>query len=220
MGDGNSVLWAPKRMADGGSVVLYDDARDQGDLVACAAGITPATVTMMARRARGLLSVVMPVTRAHDLGLQSMPLWRRGGRAVCERTPLMVSVEARDGVSTGISAADRARTIGLIAEPGASARDLVSPGHIFPFTAAAGGLLERAGRLEAAVDLMRLSGLTQVAALCDVLDENGDLAGRPVLEALAGELRVPFLSVSELVEIRYGELWDECGGQRSAVLAA
>ncbi len=197
-------------LARGGLVVLHDDRNDQGDLLAPGQLATAETVNTMVRRAGGLVSVVLTGHRARDLGLRPVPQRNFGARRDCERTPSMVSVEARQGVSTGISCADRARTIATLAGPRSEPRDLVSPGHIFPIVAADGGLLERYGRLEAAVDAVRLAGLEPVAVLCDVLDENGDLvSGRGLLE-LAHDLGAPLVTVSELVEMRCEEAWNRC----------
>ncbi len=122
----------------------------------------------------------------------------------------MVSVEARSGVSTGISAGDRARTISILAESASRARDLVTPGHVFPLLAAAGGLHEGCGRLEAAVDSVRLAGLEPAAALCDVLDDHGELASGSGLLALATRLEIPFVAIDELVEARCERAWSRC----------
>ncbi len=197
---------AIEQLRKGGLVVLHDDQRDQGDLLAAAQSTTAQIVTIMVQRGGGLVSVAVTPERARDLNLQPMPVKREAGRAAGERTPSMVSVEARVGVSTGISSADRARTISALAKE-STAADLVSPGHVFPLVAAAGGVLERPGRLEAAVDAVRLAGLDPAATLCDVLDEDGDLATGAELWNLALDLRVPLVRISDLVETRFDELW-------------
>jgi 3,4-dihydroxy 2-butanone 4-phosphate synthase/GTP cyclohydrolase II len=203
-----SVERAVKHLATGGLVVLYDDHRDQGDLIAAAQLTTAATVTLMVHRGGGLVAVALTPDQSRELGLQSLPMKRDGGRRACERTPTMVSVEARHGVSTGISSADRARTIKLLAEPARAPRSLVSPGHVFPLVACEGGLLERPGRLEAAVDAVRLAGLAPAATMCDVLDDRGDLAPGDQLLALANGLGIPFITISKLSDARADELWN------------
>ncbi len=186
--------------------MLHDHQRDQGDLMAAAQLTTSEVVTVMVLRGGGLVSVALTPERANDLNLQPMAVKRDGGRKAGGRTPSMVSVEARVGVSTGISSADRARTISTLAAD-STAADLVSPGHVFPLVAAGGGVLERPGRLEAAVDAVRLAGLAPAAAVCDVLNEDGDLATGRELWDLALDLRVPLLTISDLAEARFDELW-------------
>ncbi|MBV9817908.1 MAG: 3,4-dihydroxy-2-butanone-4-phosphate synthase [Solirubrobacterales bacterium] len=198
------------QLRDGGLVALYDDERDEGDLIAAARLTTPAIVNTMVRRAGGLVSVALTPERAGQLALQTLPVRRSGGRRLCERTPTMVSVEARRGVSTGISAADRARTISILAEPANRADELVSPGHVFPLLAAAGGLHERCGRLEAAVDVMRLAGLEPAAAMCDVLDREGELANGTELLAAAEQLQIPLVAISQIAQTRREEAWSRC----------
>ncbi len=136
--------------------------------------------------------------QARQLSLQSLAVKRDGGRLPAGRTPTMVSVEARHGVSTGISSADRAHTIALLARPRSAPRDLLSPGLVFPLVAADGGLLERPGRVEAAVDAVRLAGLAPAASMCDVLDDRGDLGSADELLTLADSLGIPFITISEL----------------------
>lgn len=201
------VSRAVRRLRNGGMVVLYDEQRDQGDLLAAAERTTAQTVTAMVHQGGGLVAVALTAGRIRDLGLKQIPLRREGGRRTCERTPLIVSVEARAGVSTGISAEDRARTIWALADPASAGSDLVSPGHVFPMAAADGGLLERYGRLEAATEAVRLAGLQPAATLCDVLDDDGDLAAGAGLRTLALELDIPFLSIGALADSLSDELW-------------
>jgi 3,4-dihydroxy-2-butanone 4-phosphate synthase len=202
-----TAAFAVDRLCAGGLVILHDDERDQGDLIAWAGATTPAVVNVMARMARGLVSVVLTPERVRDLGLRSLPARHSEDRPAGERVPTMASVEARHGVSTGISAADRARTIAVLASGDAAPEDLVSPGHVFPLVAAAGGLMERSGRLEAALDALRLGHLDPAATICDVLNANGDLARADELVVLAAELDVPLVTVSALREMRLEEVW-------------
>jgi 3,4-dihydroxy-2-butanone 4-phosphate synthase len=203
-----NVTEAITTLGQGGLVVLHDSRLDQGDLIAAAPLITAATVAGMARYGGGLVSVALTPRRAAELDLRPLPVRRRiSGRELCERTPTLVSVEARFGVSTGISAADRARTIATVSSVGAQPADLVRPGHIFPLVAAEGGLLERYGRLEAAVDAVRLAGLEPVAAICDVLDDHGALANAQHLRRLASNLDLSLLDIADLVEARIDDAW-------------
>lgn len=203
-----TVERAVQQLADGGLVVLYDDQHDQGDLIAAALLTTAEIVTVMVHRGGGLVAVALTPDRARKLSLQSLAVKRDDGRRAAGRTPTMVSVEARHGVSTGISSADRAHTIALLAEPRSAPHDLVSPGHVFPLVASDGGLLERPGRVEAAVDAVRLAGLAPAASVCDVLDDRGDLASRDELLTLAGSLGIPFITISQLSDARADELWN------------
>jgi 3,4-dihydroxy 2-butanone 4-phosphate synthase/GTP cyclohydrolase II len=198
---------AAQAISRGEIVVVHDDLDDHGDLVAAAGLTTAAVVTTMVRAAGGLIAVALTSARARRLGLQPVP--RRGARSRpdSERTPTMVSVEARNGVSTGISSADRAATARILAARHSAASDLVSPGHVFPLVAAEGGLLTRHGRLEAAVDLTREAGCAPAATICDVLDDAGDLATGPQLLELARGLGLAFVTISELAEARCEEAW-------------
>lgn len=204
---GAAVRGAARQLRAGGLVVLYDDRRDQGDLLAAAQLATEAIVNAMVRQAGGLVSVAITPERALQLSLRSLPVRRRGGRTPCQRTPSMVSVEARTGVSTGISAADRARTVSILAHRASRAYDLVSPGHVFPLVAAAGGLHERGGRREAAVDLLRLAGLAPAGALCDILDREGELASGSELADLSRRLEIPLVAVTEVAQARCEHAW-------------
>lgn len=132
-----------------GTGVLYDDQRDQGDLLAAAELTTAHTVNTTVQNGGGLVAVALIAGRIRELGLKQLPIRREGSRRAGGRTPLMVRVEARTGVSTGMSAEDRACTIPLLADPASACSDLVSPGHVLPLAAAEGGLLERFGQLDA-----------------------------------------------------------------------
>jgi 3,4-dihydroxy 2-butanone 4-phosphate synthase / GTP cyclohydrolase II len=203
-----SVMEAITALREGGLVILHDSRLDQGDLIAAAPLTTATTVTGMVRYGGGLVSVALTPRRAAELDLRPLTIRRRiGGRELCERTPTLVSVEARFGVSTGISAADRARTIATVSALCARPTDLVRPGHVFPLVAAEGGLLERYGRLEAAVDVVRLAGLEPVAAICDVLDSDGDLANATYLRRLAESLDLPLVDIADLLDARVDDQW-------------
>jgi 3,4-dihydroxy 2-butanone 4-phosphate synthase/GTP cyclohydrolase II len=191
----------------GGLVILADARHDRGDLIAAAELTTADTVNDMCLHGRGFVSVAVTPGRAVELSLERLPVRGDDDRAACDRALPMVSVEARDGVTTGISAPDRARTIAAVAASDAEPADLVSPGHVFPVTCAEGGLLERYGRVDAAVDAVRMAGLAPVATVCDILDAEGELASRDDLEALARRLDLPAVTITELVEARFDQQW-------------
>jgi 3,4-dihydroxy 2-butanone 4-phosphate synthase / GTP cyclohydrolase II len=195
------------QLRGGGLVILHDAQRDRGDLIAAAERTTAETVNEMAVHGRGFVAVAMTPQRADDLGLERLPVRGDALHGRCDRVLPMVSIEGRWGVTTGISAADRARTITTVAASDSAPSDLVSPGHVFPLTSSEGGLLERYSRVDAAVDAVRLAGLTPVSTVCDVLDEDGELAGGADLYALAERLELPMVTVGELVEARFDEQW-------------
>ena len=184
-----------------GELVAVIDAaerKDQAELVVAAEHITPETVNFLVREARGLLSVQLTAERCEELWLHPMT-WRRESRF---GTDFMVAVEARDGVTTGISAFDRARTIEVLADPAKGAEDLVRPGHIFPKRAVAGGVLERPGHTEAGVDLMRLAGMLPVSAGCAVLDDAGEVCRHEDLARFCAWHGIPVVRIADLVAYR------------------
>ena len=161
-------------------VLLRDGegATASGYLLAAAEAVSAEEVNFMACEGRGLICLALSAERCAELGLERIP-----PRGLAEPSKeFTVSIEARDGVSTGISAADRARTIAVAADPASRPDDLRTPGHVFPLRARPGGLRERAGEAEAAVELLRLAGLRPAAVLCEVLDEDGRLARGAALE--------------------------------------
>src|SRR2546430_11883230 len=166
-------------IARGRIVIVTDDAdrENEGDLVMAAEKATPDAVNFMAKHGRGLICVPIANERAEQLGLQRMVAQNRE----LYRTDFTVSVDAARGVTTGISAYDRATTILAIANPKSSPDDLVQPGHVFPLRAKDGGVLRRAGHTEAAVDLARLAGLQPAGVLCEILHDDGTMARLPEL---------------------------------------
>ena len=166
-------------LGNGRIVVVTDDEdrENEGDLVMAAEKVTPAAVNFMAMHGRGLICVPVSNERAEQLGLQRMVAQNRE----MYRTDFTVSVDAAHGVTTGISAHDRAKTIKTIADPKATPDDLVQPGHIFPLRAKEGGVLRRAGHTEAAVDLAKLAGLQPAGVLCEILHDDGTMARLPEL---------------------------------------
>ena len=168
-----------REIANGGLVIVTDDEdrENEGDLVMAAEKATPETINFMAKHGRGLICVPVSHERAEQLGLQRMVAQNRE----MYRTDFTVSVDAARGVTTGISAHDRAGTINTIADPNSKPEDLVQPGHIFPLRAKDGGVLRRAGHTEAAVDLARMAGLQPAGVLCEILHDDGTMARLPEL---------------------------------------
>jgi len=166
-------------VARGRIVIVTDDAdrENEGDLVMAAERVTPDAVNFMAKHGRGLICAPISNERAEQLGLQRMVAQNRE----MYRTDFTVSVDAARGVTTGISAHDRATTIEAIADPKSSPDDLVQPGHVFPLRAKDGGVLRRAGHTEAAVDLSRMAGLQPAGVLCEILHDDGTMARLPEL---------------------------------------
>src|SRR3989337_2146257 len=184
-----------------GEIVILVDDRDrenEGDLVFAADFVTPEKVNFLARHGRGL--VCMPIVEEHAqrLGLRPMVEQNRSRHG----TNFTVSIEAAEGIATGISAHDRALTIKVAAAPDAKAEDIVQPGHVFPLVAQAGGVLVRAGHTEACCDLARLAGLTPAAVLCEVMKDDGTMARLPdLLEFCAGHgLKIG--TIADLIEYR------------------
>jgi 3,4-dihydroxy-2-butanone 4-phosphate synthase len=195
------VALANDELAAGRMVLLRDDSerRGEGDLLIAAEFADAAAVNFMATEARGLVCVALSTARCEQLGLEQIG---NRGNASSLGDSAMVSIEARDGVTTGISAGDRARTIAVAADPAGTAADLVQPGHVFPLRARSGGLLERAGRTEAAVDLTAGAGLQGAGVLCQVMRDDGHMARGDDLELFATRHGIAIVDVSAAVERR------------------
>jgi 3,4-dihydroxy 2-butanone 4-phosphate synthase / GTP cyclohydrolase II len=185
---------------DGKLVIVTDDEdrENEGDLICAAEKITPELVTFMVREAAGMLCVPVSTEIAQKLQLESMV--QRNTEAF--GTHFTVTVDARAGISTGISAADRARTIRLLADPKSSADDFVQPGHINPLVAKPGGVLRRAGHTEAAVDLARLAGLREAGVVIEVMNPDGSMARLPQLREFAAKHGLKICSIASLIEYR------------------
>jgi 3,4-dihydroxy 2-butanone 4-phosphate synthase / GTP cyclohydrolase II len=185
---------------DGKLVIVTDDEdrENEGDLICAAEKITPELVTFMVREAAGMLCVPVSTEIAQKLQLESMV--QRNTEAF--GTHFTVTVDARAGISTGISAADRARTIRLLADPKSSADDFVQPGHINPLVAKPGGVLRRAGHTEAAVDLARLAGLREAGVVIEVMNPDGSMARLPQLREFAVKHGLKICSIASLIEYR------------------
>lgn len=193
---------AVRVIRDGGLVIVADDEdrENEGDLVCAASRITPELVNFMARHGRGLICVAITEEQANGLELRPMADRNQDRRG----TAFTVSVDAhpRFGVTTGISAFDRATTIRLLSDPGALPGDFIRPGHVFPLRAVPGGVLRRVGQTEASVDLARLAGLSPSGVICEILNEDGTMARRPELEEFAEAHRIPFITVAQIVAYR------------------
>ncbi|HEX6941198.1 MAG TPA: bifunctional 3,4-dihydroxy-2-butanone-4-phosphate synthase/GTP cyclohydrolase II [Longimicrobiales bacterium] len=177
-----------------------EDRENEGDLVCAAAKITPDLVNFMATHGRGLICVALTPERADELDLPLMTELNQDGYG----TAFTVSVDGhrRFGVTTGISASDRATTIRLLADPATRPADLRRPGHIFPLRAVPGGVLRRVGQTEASVDLARLAGLPPVGVICEIMNADGTMARRPELEAFAAKHGLKFITVAQIVAYR------------------
>lgn len=184
----------------GKMVIVTDDAdrENEGDLICAAEAITPEIVNFMATHGRGLICVPLTPDAAKRLDLPMMVSDNRESF----RTNFTVSVDAVDGITTGISAADRSRTIEVLADLGSTGQDLVQPGHIFPLLAKTGGVLRRAGHTEAAVDLARLAGKAEVGVICEVLNEDGSMARLPELQAFAAKHDIKLGTIESLIQYR------------------
>jgi 3,4-dihydroxy 2-butanone 4-phosphate synthase / GTP cyclohydrolase II len=191
---------ALRHLAAGGMVVVADDPdrENEGDICIAAQFVTPDAIAFMIREARGLVCLSLPAERCDELELPLMV----PAQCDLEATGFAVSIEAATGVTTGISAADRARTIRVAADPASCAADLVRPGHVFPLRARAGGVLERRGQTEAAVDLTRLAGLTPAGVLCEVMNDDGTMASGPQLHAFCHRHGLPLVTVDDLAGFR------------------
>jgi 3,4-dihydroxy 2-butanone 4-phosphate synthase/GTP cyclohydrolase II len=188
------------RLREGQMVVMVPEEADaaEGDLVMGAEFVTPDHVNFMAREARGIVSIAIPEKRMRELGIPLSQTTLTG--PVTEQAGALV--EAREGVTTGISAGDRARTIQVIGNPKSTPADIVMPGHILPLMALSGGVMMRLGRAEGAVDLMRCAALRPAAALCAILDENGEMATLPTLRAFAEKHSLPIVFTRDLISHR------------------
>ncbi len=188
------------RLREGQMVLMVPEESEtaEGDLVMAAEFVTPDHVNFMVREGRGIVSIAIPEKRMRELGIPLSQTTATG--LVSEQAGALV--EAREGVTTGISAADRARTIQVIGNPKSTTADIVMPGHILPLMALTGGVMMRLGRAEGAVDLMQCAGLRPAAALCAILDEDGAMAALPALRKFAEKLSIPVVVTRDLISHR------------------
>ena len=205
-------------LAAGRMVVLVDeeDRENEGDLVLAADHVTPEAINFMARFGRGLICLTLTRERCERLQLQPMAV--RNGTV--HGTAFTVSIEAATGVSTGISAADRARTVAAAVARDATAASLVQPGHIFPLQAQDGGVLMRAGHTEAGCDLAHMAGLTPAAVICEVMNDDGSMARLPDLQRFCAEHGLKIGTIADLIAFRsHNESLIERLGERSLATA-
>jgi 3,4-dihydroxy 2-butanone 4-phosphate synthase/GTP cyclohydrolase II len=180
-------------------ILVDDESREnEGDLVIPAEQATPETVNFMAKHGRGLICLALPRERVEQLGLHLMSP-RNEAR---HQTAFTISIEAREGVTTGISAADRARTIAVAIDPAKGRNDIVTPGHVFPLVAQDGGVLVRAGHTEAAVDMARLAGMKAAGVICEIMNDDGTMARLPDLVKFAQLHGLKVASIADLIAHR------------------
>ena len=191
---------AVKDIAAGRPVLVVDDENreNEGDIIFAASLATPELLAFMIRYTSGVICVPMREAELDRLQLPQMT----AHNTEHHRTAFTLSVDARDGISTGISAADRAATISRLVDPATTAADLVRPGHVFPLRYTEGGVLRRAGHTEAAVDLARLAGLPEAGVLCEVVNDDGTMARLPELRAFADAHDLALISIEQLIEYR------------------
>jgi 3,4-dihydroxy 2-butanone 4-phosphate synthase/GTP cyclohydrolase II len=187
---------------DGRIVIVADDEdrENEGDLVCAASLVTPEIINFMATHGRGLICLALTPERADELDLRQMS----DVNTEAQGTAFTISVDAaaRFGVTTGISASDRARTIQVCMDPASRPSDLRRPGHVFPLRSRPGGVLRRVGQTEASVDLARLAGLPPAGVICEILNSDGTMARRPELEAFAHEHGLRFITVAQIIAYR------------------
>ncbi len=184
----------------GRTVIVVDDAdrENEGDLILAGQFVTPAAVNFMAKHGRGLICVPTTSERLQQLGIEGMVRQNRE----TFKTDFQVSVDAARGITTGISAADRAETIRIMADPTAVPDDLVQPGHVFPLRGRPGGVLQRAGHTEAAVDLVRLAGARPIGVICEIMSDDGSMARLPELLSFAKRHRLKICTIADLIQFR------------------
>src|SRR5437762_1662843 len=184
----------------GRMVIVVDDAdrENEGDLIMAAERVSADAINFMTKFGRGLICVPTTSERLKQLGIEQMVLQNRE----TFKTDFQVSVDAAKGITTGISAADRARTIKVMADPTALPEDLVQPGHVFPLRARLGGVLQRAGHTEAAVDLVKLADCRPMGVICEILSDDGSMARLPELMKFAARHRLKIATIEDLIKFR------------------
>jgi 3,4-dihydroxy 2-butanone 4-phosphate synthase/GTP cyclohydrolase II len=185
---------------DGKMVIVVDDEdrENEGDLTMAASTVTPDAINFMAKHGRGLICLALMPDRLNRL---EIPL-ERSEHPAQRDTAFCVSIDARDGTSTGISAADRARTVHVAIDPDSRPRDLVRPGHVFPLRARSGGVLVRSGHTEAAVDLARIAGLESAGVICEIMNDDGTMARVPELTKFAKKHGLLMITIADLIQYR------------------
>src|SRR5438132_3974061 len=196
----NSIESVIADLQAGKMVIVVDDAdrENEGDLIMAAQFTTPKHVNFMAQHGRGLICVPTTSERLQQLGIERMVRQNRE----TFKTDFQISVDAARGITTGISAADRAETIRIMAGPTAVPEDLVQPGHVFPLRARPGGVLQRAGHTEAAVDLVKLAGCRPITVICEIMSDDGSMARMPELRKFAKKHRLKICTIADLIHFR------------------
>jgi len=196
----NSIESIVSDLQAGKMVIVVDDAdrENEGDLIMAAQFVTPEAVNFMAKHGRGLICVPTTSERLQQLGIERMVQQNRE----TFKTDFQISVDAAHGITTGISAADRAETIKIMADPTAVPEDLAQPGHVFPLRARPGGVLQRAGHTEATVDLVKLAGCRPIGVICEIMSEDGSMARLPELTQIAQKHRLKICTIADLIEYR------------------
>jgi 3,4-dihydroxy 2-butanone 4-phosphate synthase / GTP cyclohydrolase II len=199
-----TIEQAIEDLRNGKIIIVADDEdrENEGDLVCAAELVTPEMINFMAMHGRGLICLALTGERCDQLGLAQMA--DRNTEALGTAFTVSIDAERRFGVSTGISAADRAATIHVAINPATTPADLRRPGHVFPLRARPGGVLQRVGQTEASVDLARLAGLLPAGVICEILNADGTMARRPELEVFARTHNLTFVTVAQLVAYRLG----------------
>lgn len=198
----DSVEEAIRDIAEGRMVIVADDEdrENEGDLVCAAAAVTPETINFMATHGRGMICVTLTPERADALELR--PMTEVNTEAQGTAFTITVDAAPRFGVTTGISAADRAKTIQVCVDPDSDPADLRRPGHVHPIRSRSGGVLRRVGQTEASVDLARMAGLAPAGVICEILNPDGTMARRPELERFAAEHGLRFITVAQIIAHR------------------
>ena len=196
----NTIDEAIKDIQDGKMIIVVDDEdrENEGDLIMAAEKVTPEAINFMAKEGRGLICVSMIKDDLDKLEIGAMVT----DNTALHGTKFTVSVDAANGISTGISAFDRFKTIQILLDEKSNPKDLARPGHVFPLIAQSGGVLKRAGHTEAVVDISRLAGLKQAGILCEIMNEDGTMARLPQLEKFAEKFDMKIVSIKDLIEYR------------------
>ncbi len=196
----NSIESIIADLQAGKMVIVVDDAdrENEGDLIMAAQFVTPEAVNFMAKHGRGLICVPTTSERLQQLGIERMVQQNRE----TFKTDFQISVDAARGITTGISAADRAETMRIMADPTAVPEDLAQPGHVFPLRARPGGVLQRAGHTEATVDLVKLAGCRPIGVICEIMSDDGSMARFPELVRFAQKHRLNICTIADLIKYR------------------
>ncbi|GJQ23095.1 MAG: bifunctional 3,4-dihydroxy-2-butanone-4-phosphate synthase/GTP cyclohydrolase II [Planctomycetia bacterium] len=197
----NTIQETVEDLKNGKMIILVDDANreNEGDITVAAEKITPEVINFMLTHARGIICLAIHAERAEELDLQPMVSHNTSNF----QTPFTVSIDARNGITTGVSSKDRTTTILTAIEDNATADDLVRPGHVFPLKAQRGGVLVRTGHTEGAVDLTRIAGLKPAAVICEIMTEDGNMAKLPDLKKFADKHHLKICTIADLIKFRH-----------------